>query len=143
MEHHAKTLQRYVMQDVHYVDDIFGSHAPSDIISLERGQVLLLENILFYSEEVLEMTPQAASKTIMVKKLAPMAHVFLNDAFGAAHRSQDSLVGFTPMLPSGAGRLMQKEIDAMSEALKGVGEVVYVLGGASRQEAEAPPPSTS
>jgi phosphoglycerate kinase len=130
LEEHAKRLQRYVRQDVHYVDDIFGSHACSDIVRLEPGHVLLLENVRFYSEEALELTPQAAAKTIMVKKLASLANVFLNDAFGAAHRSQDSLVGFTPVLPSGAGRLMQKEIDSLSEALKVGGEVVYVLGGA-------------
>ena len=130
MEQHAERLQRYVKQDVHYVDDIFGSHARSDIVRLEPGQVLLLENVRFYSEEVLDLTPRAAAGTIMVKQLAPLAHVFLNDAFGAAHRSQDSIVGFTPVLPSGAGRLMQKEIDSLGEALKGGGEVIYVLGGA-------------
>jgi phosphoglycerate kinase len=130
MEQHARRLQRYVRQDVRYVDDIFGSHARSAIAGLEPGQVLLLENVRFYSEEVLELSPEAASRTMMVKKLAPLAQAFINDAFGAAHRSQCSLVGFTPLLPSGAGRLMQKEIDSLTEALKGGGEVVYVLGGA-------------
>jgi phosphoglycerate kinase len=130
LEQHAKRLQRYVKQDVHYVDDIFGSHARSDIVRLEPGQVLMLENVRFYSEELLSMAPQEAAKTIMVRKLASLANVFINDAFGAAHRSQGSLVGFTPVLPSAAGRLMQKEIDSLSEALKGGGEVVYVLGGA-------------
>jgi len=130
MEQHAKRLQRYVKQDVHYVDDIFGSHARSAIVEMDPGEVLMLENVRFYSEEILELAPEAASKTILVKKLAPLAQVFLNDAFGTSHRSQDSLVGFTPILPSGAGRLMQKEIDSLSEALQGGGNVVYVLGGA-------------
>jgi phosphoglycerate kinase len=130
MEQHAKILQRFIGQDVHYVDDIFGSHARSAIVEMDPGDVVLLENVRFYSEEMLELTPEAASKTIMVKKLAPLAQVFLNDAFGASHRSQDSLVGFTPILPSGAGKLMQKEIDSLSEALQGGGHVIYVLGGA-------------
>ncbi|AFC99682.1 3-phosphoglycerate kinase [Methanocella conradii HZ254] len=130
MERHARQLQRYVKQDVRYVDDIFGSHARSAIAGLEPGQVLMLENVRFYSEELLGLSPEAASRTIMVRKLAPLAQAFINDAFGAAHRSQCSLVGFTPVLPSGAGRLMQKEIDSLTEALKGGGEVVYVLGGA-------------
>ena len=130
MEQHAKRLQRYIKQDVHYVDDIFGSHAREAIVEMEQGDVLMLENVRFYSEEVMEWEPQAAAKTIMVKKLAPLAQIFLNDAFGASHRAQDSLVGFTPVLPSGAGRLMQKEIDSLTQALKGGGEVVYVLGGA-------------
>ncbi|WP_174591110.1 phosphoglycerate kinase [Methanocella conradii] len=130
MEEHARLLQRYIKQSVRYVDDIFGSHARTAIMKAESGEVVMLENVRFYSEEVLELGPEAASKAIMVKKLAPFAQVFLNDAFGASHRSQCSLVGFTQVLPSGAGRLMQKEIDSLTEALKGGGEVVYVLGGA-------------
>jgi len=130
MEQHAKRLQRYVKQSVHYVDDIFGSHARAAIVEAEPGDIVMLENVRFYSEEVLELKPEAAAKTVMVKKLAPLAHVFLNDAFGASHRSQDSLVGFTPLMTSGAGKLMQKEIDSLTEALSGGGEVVYVLGGA-------------
>lgn len=130
LEQHAKRLQRYVRQSVHYVDDIFGSHASAAIVEAEAGDIVMLENVRFYSEEVLELKPEAAAKTIMIKKLAPLAHVFLNDAFGASHRSQDSLVGFTPILPSGAGKLMQKEIDSLTESLRGGGEVVYVLGGA-------------
>ncbi|HTX44577.1 MAG TPA: phosphoglycerate kinase [Methanocella sp.] len=130
LEQHSKRLQRLIKQNVRYVDDIFGSHACSAIVEAGPGDVVMLENVRFYSEEVLELDPKAASRTIMVKRLAPLAQVFLNDAFGASHRSQVSLVGFTPVLPSGAGRLMQKEIDSLSEALKGGGEVVYVLGGA-------------
>jgi phosphoglycerate kinase len=130
LEQHAKRLQRLIKQDVRYVDDIFGSHACAAIVEAKPGDVVMLENVRFYSEEVLELKPDVASRTIMVRRLAPLAQFFLNDAFGASHRSQDSLVGFTPVLPSGAGRLMQKEIDSLSEALKGGGEVVYVLGGA-------------
>ncbi len=130
MEDHAKRLQRYVKQNVRYVDDIFGSHARSAIVEAEPGDVILLENVRFYSEEQLEQTPEAHAKTHLVRKLAPLAQVFLNDAFGASHRSQCSLVGFTPVLPSGAGRLMEKEIDSLNQALTGGGETTYVLGGA-------------
>lgn len=130
MEDHAKRLQKYLKQDVRYVDDIFGSHARSAIVEAEPGDVLLLENVRFYSEEQLEQAPEAHAKTHLVRKLAPLAQVFLNDAFGASHRSQCSLVGFTPVLPSGAGRLMEKEIDSLTRALTGGGETIYVLGGA-------------
>ena len=130
LEQHSKRLQRYVKQDVHYVDDIFGSHARSAIAEMEPGDVVMLENVRFYSEEMLEQPPATHAKTILVKKLAPLVKIFLNDAFGASHRSQDSLVGFTAVMPSGAGRLMSKEIDSLSEALHGGGETVYVLGGA-------------
>ncbi|MCD1294221.1 phosphoglycerate kinase [Methanocella sp. CWC-04] len=130
MEEHARRLQKYVKQNVRYVDDIFGWNARSHIMNMEKGDVLMLENVRFYSEETLEQSPEAHSKTHLVKKLAPVAQIFLNDAFGASHRSQCSLVGFTPVLPSGAGRLMEKEIDSLNEALTGGGETIYVLGGA-------------
>ncbi|WP_424359045.1 phosphoglycerate kinase [Methanocella sp. MCL-LM] len=130
LEDHAKRLQKHLKQNVRYVDDIFGSHARSEIVEAEPGDVLLMENVRFYAEEQLEQTPEAHARTHLVKKLAPLAQVFLNDAFGASHRSQCSLVGFAPILPSGAGRLMEKEIDSLNQALTGGGETTYVLGGA-------------
>jgi phosphoglycerate kinase len=130
MEDHAKRLQRLLKQNISYVDDIFGSCARNAISDMEPGDVLMLENVRFYSEEMLEQAPQAHSRTQMVKRLAPLAQFFLNDAFGASHRSQASLVGFTPLLPSGAGRLMAREIDSLDHALQGGGETIYVLGGA-------------
>lgn len=130
LEQHAERLQRYVRQPVRYVDDVFGSRARAAIQEAVAGEVVMLENVRFYSEEVIELKPEAAARTVMVRRLAPLASIFLNDAFGASHRSQDSLVGFTPLLPSGAGLLMQREVDALAEALQGGGDVVYVLGGA-------------
>jgi phosphoglycerate kinase len=67
----------------------------------------------------------------MVKKLAPMFDLFLNDAFAVSHRSQLSIMGFTEVLPSGAGRVMEKEISSLDRGIKG-GECpcVFVLGGA-------------
>jgi len=130
LEDHAKRLQKMLKQNVRHVDDIFGSHARSAIVEAEPGDVLLLENVRFYAEEQLEQTPEVHARTHLVRKLAPLAQVFLNDAFGASHRSQCSLVGFTPVLPSGAGRLMEKEIDSLNEALTGGGETIYILGGA-------------
>ncbi|OPY25883.1 MAG: Phosphoglycerate kinase [Methanocella sp. PtaU1.Bin125] len=129
LEQHAKHLQKYLNREVRYVDSIFSTEARSAIASMKPGDVILLENVRFYSEEQLEKTPEEQAKTIMVKKLAPLFDVFLNDAFGASHRSHDSMVGFTPVLPSGAGKLMAKEIDALTEATTG-GPAVYVLGGA-------------
>lgn len=130
MEDHAKRLQKLIKQNVKYVDDIFGTYARQAIVSMEPGEVLMLENVRFYSEETLEQGPDAHARTHLVKKLAPLGQVFLNDAFGASHRSQCSLVGFTPVLPSGAGRLMEKEIDSLNKALSGSGETIFVLGGA-------------
>ena len=129
LEQHAQHLQQYVPQRVRYVDSIFSTEAKNAIKAAKPGEVVLLENVRFYSEEMLERPPEEQAKTIMVKKLAPLFDIFLDDAFGASHRSHDSMVGFTPVLPSGAGLLMAKEIDALTKATTG-GQAVYVLGGA-------------
>jgi phosphoglycerate kinase len=115
---------------VAYVDDIFGSCARETIKSLVPGDVLLLENTRFYAEENMTRTPAEHAKSHMVKKLAPLFDLFVNDAFAVSHRSHCSVVGFTEVLPSIAGLLMDKEITALDRGLKGNEHpTVFSLGG--------------
>jgi phosphoglycerate kinase len=113
------------------VDDIFGTYAKTQIASMEDGDVIMLENVRFYSEESLERTPAEHASTYLVKKLTPFVDIFLNDAFAVSHRSHLSVVGFTEVLPSGAGRVMEKELVSLERGVKG-GErpSIFVLGGA-------------
>lgn len=130
LEQHAGSLSRILNHEVEYVDDIFGSNARGAISRMQKGDIILLENVRFYSEEILNRDPRAQAETHMVKKLAPLADYFINDAFAAAHRSQASLVGFAFKLPSGAGRVMERELKALYNALENVKKpCVYVLGG--------------
>jgi len=131
MKPHAHMLSKYLARQVTYVDDIFGTFAKTQIASMEDGDVIMLENVRFYSEESLERTTAEQANTYMVKKLSPFIDIFLNDAFAVAHRSHLSVVGFTEVLPSGAGRVMEKELTSLDRAVKG-GErpSIYVLGGA-------------
>ncbi|MDI3539686.1 MAG: phosphoglycerate kinase [Methanolobus sp.] len=131
MRPHAERMSRYLGKEVKYVDDIFGSYARSKITSMKNGDVILLENVRFYAEESLERSAKAHSQTHMVKKLSPVIDIFLNDAFAVSHRSQLSIMGFTEVLPTGAGRVMEKEISSLDRGIKG-GEFpcVFVLGGA-------------
>lgn len=130
MEEHAKRLTQLLKKEVKYVDDVFGSHARNSIKAMKNGEVLLLENVRFCSEEQIDQGPQEHAKTQLVRKLSSVVEIFLNDAFGTSHRSHASIVGFTPILPSGAGRLMEKEIDALNRALERAESAVFVLGGA-------------
>lgn len=131
MQPHAERLSYYLGREVEYVDDIFGSHARSRIAAMEKGDVLLLENIRFYSEETISRSAKEHASTHMVKNLAPLADIFLNDAFAVSHRSHLSLMGFTHILPCGAGRLMEKEITSLDRGIKGGGRpCIFVLGGA-------------
>lgn len=130
LEAHARTATRLLRRDVTYIDDIFGSHAREAIKSLMPGEIILLENTRFYAEENMNRTPAEHAKSHMVKKLAPLFDLFINDAFAVSHRSHCSVVGFTEVLPSIAGLLMDKEITALDKGLKGDEHpTVYALGG--------------
>ncbi|WP_414469684.1 phosphoglycerate kinase [Methanobacterium sp. ACI-7] len=130
LEQHAKALSKIIKRPVNYVDDIFGSNAREKISEMKKGDILLLENVRFYSEETLKRDPIEQAKTHMVQKLTPIADYFINDAFAAAHRSQPSLVGFALTLPSGAGRVMEIELNSLYSAIDNAERpCVYVLGG--------------
>ena len=131
MRAHALRMSAYLGREVRYVDDIFGSHARSSISSMKKGDVILLENVRFYSEEMLKRTASEHAQTHMVQQLSPLFDIFLNDAFAVSHRAQLSILGFTETLPSGAGRVMEKEIISLDRGVKeGGSPCIFVLGGA-------------
>jgi phosphoglycerate kinase len=119
MEKHAKKLSYRLNKKVNYIDDFFGSRALSKVKNMKKGDVVLLENARFYAEEHVlkgkDYSKQAG--THMVSHLAERADYFINDAFAAAHRAQPSLTGFTEVLPSLAGRVMEKEIKMLEKAM--------------------------
>ncbi len=130
MEPHSRLLSKLMRRNIDYVDDIFGSHAVDSIKRMKQGETILLENTRFYSEESLERPPKEHMKTYMVKRLAPVCDIFMNDAFSVSHRSHLSITGFTEVLPSIAGRIMEKEIEALGKVLYGSSRpCVFVLGG--------------
>ncbi len=107
LKKHAEYLEEFMGIPVSYTDELFSQSAVDAIKALKNGQVLVLENLRFNSEELIERPPDAQTKAHLVRGLAPHVDYYLNDAFAAAHRSQPSLVGFTPLLPSLAGRVME------------------------------------
>ena len=131
MKPHAMLMSKHLKRKVTYIDDIFGTYARSSISAMKNGDVLLLENARFYSEESLKRPASEHATTHMVKQLSPLVDVFLNDAFAVSHRPHLSILGFTEVLPSGTGRLMEKEITSLDKGVNG-GECpcIFVLGGA-------------
>jgi phosphoglycerate kinase len=130
LEAHAAKLERLLGRPVTYVEDIFGRCARDAIRNAKRGDVLMLENLRFAAEENLTLKPEEAKKTLLVRRLASMADVYVNDAFGTAHRSQPSIVGLPLVLPSVAGLLMEKEVANLSRVFSGAPRpVTFVLGG--------------
>ena len=130
LKQHAEALSHTLDKPVKYVDDIFGSNAQDKISKLKKGEILLLENVRFYSEEILKRDPKLQAETHLVRKLAPLMDYYVNDAFAAAHRSQASLVGFAFKLPSAAGRVMERELRILYNAVYNAEKpCTYVLGG--------------
>jgi phosphoglycerate kinase len=130
LEKHSKKLSVALGQIVIFVGDVFGQSALKAIESLGPGEVLLLDNVRFCEEENITRPPEEAAKTKLVSTLAALADIYVTDAFASAHRSQASLVGFSVLLPTYAGRLMEREINGLSRALSPERPCVYVLGGA-------------
>ncbi|MBE6491556.1 MAG: phosphoglycerate kinase [Methanobrevibacter sp.] len=130
LSQHAQALSDILNLRVKYADSLFSNAAKEAIKSLKPHEILLLENARFFSEESLSRTPEEQSKTLLVRHLSPLIDYFVNDAFAAAHRSQASLVGFTVNTPSAAGRVMEKELTVIQDALDNVEHpCVFLLGG--------------
>jgi len=135
LKQHVEVLQKILKCPVKYVDDVFGEKAKVAIKNLKGGEILVLENVRSWDKETKSMTPEEASKTELVQNLAPLADLFVNDAFAAAHRGHVSMVGFTAVLPSAAGRIMERELKSLSKALeKPEKPSVYVMGGAKADD---------
>jgi phosphoglycerate kinase len=135
LKEHAQHLEKIMHTPVKYVDDLFGDRAKEAIKTLKPGEILVLENVRSWDGETKSGTPEAQSKTALVQNLAPLADLFVSDAFSAAHRGHVSMVGFTTVLPSAAGRIMQRELTSLSKALeKPEHPCVYVMGGAKADD---------
>jgi phosphoglycerate kinase len=141
-EPHAKIIALMLGKPVEYIDDVCGPAGRNKIKALKNSQILMLENVRFMAEEMtlfetkLNLTPEEQAKTLVVRKLAPLADLYICDAFAAAHRCQPTLVGMEEVLPSAMGRLLEKEITALNQLLKNPDKpCIFILGGAKIQDA--------
>lgn len=139
---HAKVLERLLGRPVQWIDDVCGPTARQMIRDLKDGEILLLDNVRYVSEEQtlfemkLQLTHEQQAKTLLVEKLAPLADLYVCDAFAAAHRDQPSLCGFEQVLPSAMGRLFEKEYCVISELMASPAKpCVFVLGGSKISDA--------
>lgn len=139
---HAAVLTKLLKQEVKWIDDVCGPAARRLITSLRDGEILLLDNVRFVAEEQtlfetkLLLTPEEQAQTLLVRKLAPLADLYVCDAFAAAHRSQPSLCGFEQVLPSAMGRLFEREYCVISELMEAPAHpCVFVLGGSKISDA--------
>jgi phosphoglycerate kinase len=120
----AKRLGELLGMPVAFVGECVGPEAEAAVAALKPGEVLMLENLRFHAEE-------EANDPEFSRKLAALADLYVNDAFGTAHRAHASTAGVAAYLPAVAGFLMEKEIDYLSRALEAPSRpFVAILGGA-------------
>ena len=120
----AKELSRLLDKEVIMANDVIGEDATSKAANLKEGEIMLLENVRFHREET-DNDPEFA------KKLASMAEIFVNDAFGAAHRAHASTAGIADYLPAVSGFLIEKELTVLGNAINNPERpFMAILGGA-------------
>ena len=120
----AKRLSELLERDVPFASDVIGNDARAKVAELKDGDVMLLENVRMHPEE-------EANDPEFAKELASLAEVYVNDAFGTAHRAHASTAGVANYLPAVCGYLIQKEIGIMGDALNNPKRpFLAILGGA-------------
>jgi phosphoglycerate kinase len=135
LEPHANLLAQYCSQKIKFVEDVIGPHAIQKIAKVQPGEILVLDNLRFCAEENIDDKREKLVKTHFVRRLAPLFDYYVDDAFATAHRSQPSIAGLPELLPSTAGRLMEKELDAVSTLLEEPKRpCVYSLGGSKVED---------
>ena len=120
----AKRLSEKLGKEVKLAKDVIGDSAKELVAGLKDGDVMLLENVRFHAEE-------EKNDPAFAKALSEFADIFVNDAFGTAHRAHASTAGVANYLPAVSGYLIKKEIDFMGKALSNPDRpFVAILGGA-------------
>ena len=142
MQEHAQKLTRYLGTTVDYIDDVCGPAAQEKIASLQNGEAVLLGNLRYLSEEIstfenaVKLKPEEMLDTYLVRSLAPLIDIYVNDAFAAAHRNAPSMVAFQQLKPSAAGDLLFDEVAALNKLMRAPEHPsVFVLGGAKISDA--------
>ena len=142
LQQHARLLSELLGREVGFIEDIAGPAAVARIESLRDGEVLLLDNLRYLTEEVstfedsCRLTAAQMQQVYLVRRLAPLFDCYVNEAFSAAHRSAPSMVAFQQLLPSYGGRLLVEEVGALQKITQNAERpCVYLLGGSRAGDA--------
>lgn len=133
---HAERISELLGHPVGFIDDVCGPAAVEHIKMLKPGELLILNNVRYLMEEVstflkyVKLTPEQICKARLVRNLAPLADIYVNDAIAAAHRFTPSLVGFAEVLPAVGGRLFVDEYRSLFRVKENPNHpCVFMLGG--------------
>lgn len=130
LKKHSKYLNKHVK--IKFINDLLGKKAKSEIKNLKKGDAILLENLRF---EKHEFKPEKGKNNKLIKNLAPLFDIYINDAFSVSHRKHTSIISFPKYLKHCAGRLLEKEIKALKKLKKINKEnTLFILGGAKPED---------
>lgn len=136
LRNHAARLAERLGRPVQFIDDVAGPAARARIADLDDGDILLLENVRIHSEEMttfestVQLDDDQMAQTYIVRHLAPLFDLYVNDAFAAAHRRAPTLTGFQSLLPYAGGRQLIREVEMLERVAADPAQpCVFVLGG--------------
>ena len=139
---HAEILGKLTKRKIGYIDDVCGPAAQAAVRALKDGEAVLLGNLRYLTEEISGFEKEVKLKstemldTWLVRSLAPLADLYVNDAFAAAHRNAPSMVAFQELLPSAGGLQLVEEYTALKSVMDSPRRpCVFVLGGAKISDA--------
>jgi phosphoglycerate kinase len=139
---HAEKLAALTGKKVSYIDDVCGPGARAAVKGLANGEAVLLGNLRYLTEEIstfesaVKLKASEMLDTWLVRSLGPLADLYVNDAFAAAHRNCPSMVAFQELLPTAGGLQLVDEYTALKTVLDNLKRpCVYVLGGAKISDA--------
>ncbi len=121
----ADRLTELMRHPVRFIGECVGERVENAVAGLEGGDILLLENLRFHPEE-------EANDPVFAEKLARLGEIFVDDAFGTAHRAHASIVGVTRHLPAVAGLLLEKELVSLGQILETPARPFCVLFGGAK-----------
>lgn len=126
---HAKLVEHLSKRKVQFVDDVIGVKVINAIKEMNDGDIILLDNVRFLDDE----TDGSPEDSLIARGLSPHVNYFVLDALSVAHRKQASVVGFEKKLPSYAGPVLEKEVEALKKVM-GAGKVTFIFGGAKPKD---------
>jgi phosphoglycerate kinase len=139
---HCEKLSEKLGIRIRYLDDVAGPAAQEAVKGLRPGEAVLLGNLRYLTEEVstfeeaVKLEPPDMLQTYLVRNLAPLIDIYVNDAFAAAHRKSPSMVAFQEIVPSAGGLLLSKEYSSLQRVMRDPKRpAVFVLGGAKISDA--------
>ena len=135
LENHAEIFSEVLGFEVKFVPDITGEKAITAIRELDYGEVLLLDNVRFVSDECISKSIEEHAKSTLVKTLGRFFDYFVLDGFAVSHRYHASVVGFATVIPSTMGMLMEREVRVLSEYMGRGSKNIVILGGSKVNDA--------